>query len=130
VVAFITKHWAKMAVHGTTWETFEPGRGNESFSHAWSAHPVFHLMQILGGIRQTSPGWKTIDFDPTVIGDSLECTVPTPLGAIHSFWKRTGENVDVKWDIPKGMAGTSKLPGGASGSVAGKFSKTLKADSL
>lgn len=130
VVAFITKHWAKMAEHGTTWETFEPSRGNESFSHAWSAHPLFHLMQILGGIRQTAPGWKAMAFDPTFIGDSLQCTVPTPLGPIHTSWKREGEKVDVRLDIPKGMEGTYQLPGGAAGSVVGKLSKILKADRL
>jgi hypothetical protein len=103
VVPFIKKHWTKMAEHGTTWETFEPGRGNESFSHAWSAHPLFHLMQILGGIRQTAPGWKTIAFDPTFIGDSLECTVPTPLGPIHSSWKRRGDTCAVELRLPKGI---------------------------
>ena len=110
VVPFIKKHWTKMAEHGTTWETFEPGRGNESFSHAWSAHPLFHLMQILGGIRQTAPGWKAIAFDPTFIGDSLECTVPTPLGPIHSSWKRRGDTCAVELRLPKGItaAGTAK----------------------
>jgi hypothetical protein len=106
VVAFITKHWTKMAEHGTTWETFEPCLGNESFSHAWSAHPLFHLMQILGGIRQTSPGWKTIDFDPTFFGDSLECTVPTPLGPIRSSWKRKGGTCAVDLRLPKGITAT------------------------
>lgn len=110
IVPFIKKHWTKMAEHGTTWETFEPSRGNESFSHAWSAHPLFHLMQILGGIRQTAPGWKAIAFDPTFIGDSLECTVPTPLGPIHSSWKRRGDTCAVELRLPKGItaAGTAK----------------------
>ena len=106
VVAFITKHWVKMAEHGTTWETFEPGRGNESFSHAWSAHPLFHLMQIIGGIRQTAPGWKNISYDPTFLGDSLECTVPTPFGPIHSSWKRSGVKHDVELRLPKGITAT------------------------
>ena len=106
VVAFIKKHWTKMAEHGTTWETFEPMRGNESFSHAWSAHPLFHLMQILGGIRQTAPGWKTITFDPSFLGDSLECTVPTPLGPIQSSWKRQGEKYDVELKLPKSITAT------------------------
>jgi len=37
----------------------------ESFSHAWSAHPLYHLMEILGGVRQTGLAWKTISFAPT-----------------------------------------------------------------
>ncbi len=103
VVTFIKTHWAKMAEHGTTWETFEPGRGNESFSHAWSAHPLYHLMQILGGIRQTAPGWETISFDPTFIGDFLDCRIPTPHGPIQSTWKRQGESHEVELFLPKGI---------------------------
>jgi hypothetical protein len=103
VAAFIKKHWAKMAEHGTTWETFEPALGNESFSHAWSAHPLFHLMQILGGIRQTAPGWKRVTHDPCFVGDSLECTVPTPLGPIRSSWKRAGNEYEVHLKLPKGI---------------------------
>jgi hypothetical protein len=103
VAAFIKKHWAKMAEHGTTWETFEPVLGNESFSHAWSAHPLFHLMQILGGIRQTAPGWKRVTHDPCFVGDSLECTVPTPLGPIRSSWKRAGNEYEVHLKLPKGI---------------------------
>lgn len=103
VVAFITEHWTKMAEHGTTWETFEPGRGNESFSHAWSAHPLFHLMQIIGGIRQTSPGWKSVAYNPTFIGDSLECTIPTPLGPIQPSWKRVGKAYEAELRLPKGV---------------------------
>jgi hypothetical protein len=38
--------------------------------------------------------------------------------------------VDVRLDIPKGMDGTYQLPGGAAGSVVGKFSKILKTDRL
>jgi hypothetical protein len=53
-----------MAEHGTTWENFAPRRADESFSHAWSAHPLFHLMQTLGGVHQAAPAWKTINLRP------------------------------------------------------------------
>ena len=53
---------------------------------------------------------KSIDFDPTFIGESLECTVPTPLGPIRSSWKRTGENYNVKLQLPKGTTATPKRP--------------------
>jgi hypothetical protein len=78
-------------------------------ARGFQAHWPFDQLDVaahLGGIRQTAPGWKTIDFDPTVIGDSLECTVPTPLGPIRSSWKRTGENYDVKLQLPKGTTAT------------------------
>ncbi len=63
-------------------------------------------MQILGGIRQTTPGWKSISFDPTFLGDLLECTVPTPLGPIQSSWKRHEEKYDVELRQPEGITAT------------------------
>jgi hypothetical protein len=126
VIAFIKKHWTKMAEHGTTWETFEPGLGNESFSHAWSAHPIFHLMQILGGIRQTAPGWKAIAHEPLLLGESLECTVPTPHGPIISTWKRRGDTCAVELKLPKGVVASSRLPGHSGGSVRGSLSRKIK----
>ena len=126
VVAFIKKHWTKMAEHGTTWETFEPGRGNESFSHAWSAHPLFHLIRILGGIRQTAPGWKAIAHEPLLLGESLECTVPTPHGPIISSWRRRGDTCAVELKLPKGVVASSRLPGHSEGSVRGSLSKKIK----
>ena len=61
---------------------------------------------------------KSIDFDPTFIGESLECTVPTPLGPIRSSWKRTGENYDVKLQLPKGTTATRAGKDTGAGSLA------------
>lgn len=126
VVCFIKKHWAKMAEHGATWETFEPARGNESFSHAWSAHPLYHLMQILGGIRQTAPGWKRIAFEPVFLGESLKCSIPTPHGPIRSAWKRQGELCAVDLRLPKGITASYRLPGRLSGSRRGSLAKIIR----
>ncbi len=103
VVAFIRKKWVPMVQHGTTWENFHPKEGEESFSHAWSAHPLYHLMQILGGVTQTEAGWKKIKFSPTFDGDSAKIAIPTPLGPIRSHWKRSGNSLEMELEIPDGM---------------------------
>jgi alpha-L-rhamnosidase len=126
VVAFIKKHWVKMAEHGTTWETFAPALGNESHSHAWSAHPLFHLMQIIGGIRQTSPGWKTVSYTPSFIGDSLDCAIPTPQGLIRSQWKRTGNKLRIALSLPPKISASCRLPEGPEFLVRDALNHTIE----
>jgi hypothetical protein len=111
VIAFVKKYWLPMADHGTTWENFHPRRGDESHSHAWSAHPLYHLMQIMGGITQTGPGWREIAFRPTFYGDSCRTIVPTPQGAITSKWRKKGDHILVVLKIPKGIRAIVELPG-------------------
>lgn len=120
VVAFIRKHWKAMADHGTTWENFAPRRGDESHSHAWSAHPLYHLMQTVGGIRQTSAAWEKIIFSPTLDGDHGGATVPSPKGKISSSWKITAspETIAVTLTLPPGVSARIILPGRPASTVS------------
>lgn len=111
VVAFIREKWEPMVAHGTTWEVFDPKPGEESFSHAWSAHPLYHLMQILGGIRQTGAQWERVVFEPCFIGEHASVRVPTPRGPIDVAWKRAGAVVTVDLDLPEGVLADVSLPG-------------------
>ncbi|MES2310367.1 MAG: alpha-L-rhamnosidase C-terminal domain-containing protein, partial [Verrucomicrobiota bacterium] len=111
VIQSIRKHWSPMIPHGTTWENFSPKRGEWSFSHAWSSHPLYHFMQTIGGIRQTSPQWKSIDFHPHFEGSSAETIIPTPMGKIESRWEKVGNKIKVSLQIPKNVEATIILPG-------------------
>jgi hypothetical protein len=88
VVAFIRRHWQKMAAYGTTFEAYEESRIGESHSHAWSAHPLFHLMQTLGGVTQSETAWKKVRFAPVFIGKFAEARFPTPQGEIAARWQK------------------------------------------
>ena len=91
VVRFIQRRWKQMAEFGSCFENFDPrpkGRDMLSHSHAWSAHPLYLLMQILGGIRQTAPAWREITFQPVLLGDFAKVTIPTPHGVIHASWEK------------------------------------------
>lgn len=103
VVQCIRERWALMAEHGTTWETFAPVKGSESHSHAWSAHPLYHLIQTIGGITQTGAGWSEICFSPIFVGESASVVVPTPKGPIRSDWSRKGNLVKINLDLPQGI---------------------------
>jgi alpha-L-rhamnosidase len=110
VVAFIRRHWEPMIEHGTTWEQFHPKPGEESLSHAWSAHPLVHLSRALGGITQMAPAWKKILFRPAFIGKSANSTVPSPQGAIRSAWKRRDGVIHVTLSVPRGVRARIALP--------------------
>ena len=111
VVAYIKKRWLPMAEHGTTWEGFTPLRGAESHSHAWSAHPLFHLMQLVGGITQRSPAWKAINFKPVFIGTRNRTVIPSPHGPITGTWHRKGAKIFVEIKLPKKTKAHVNLPG-------------------
>jgi hypothetical protein len=65
----------------TVVEKPEPSRSD---CHAWGAHPRFHMMASLLGIRPTSPGFATATVRPELGGlDWAEGTVRTPLGPLH-----------------------------------------------
>jgi alpha-L-rhamnosidase len=111
VVAFIKKSWLPMVEHGTTWESFTPVRGNGSFSHAWSAHPLYHLMQTIGGIRQAGPAWSEVTFQPVFHGTHGKTAIPSPRGVISSEWRIRRGKIDVKLHLPTGVKARVKLPG-------------------
>jgi hypothetical protein len=127
VVRFIREKWTPMCDHGTTWETFAPRAGLESFSHAWSAHPLYHFMQTIGGIRQYSAAWKKIVFEPVFEGDSNDTVVPTPHGKIRSSWKRRGTQIEVRLALPDGVSATVHLPGQKRTTIQGSASWKLNA---
>lgn len=111
VTSFIKKFWLPMAEHGTTWENFTVRVAEESYSHAWSAHPLYHLMQTVGGISQSAPEWAEITFRPVFHGENSSVTVPTPRGPIRSEWKKVKGKVQVKLLLPKGVKARVELPG-------------------
>ncbi len=111
VVAFIKKHWLPMADHRTTWENFTPRRADESHSHAWSAHPLYHLMQTVGGIGQSAPIWNEITFRPVFHGNHSRTVVPTPHGSIRAEWSRVGAHIDIRLKLPIGIKARIYLPG-------------------
>jgi alpha-L-rhamnosidase len=95
VVLFIKRRWKPMAEFGSCFENFEarPADGDMlSHSHAWSAHPLYLLMQTLGGIRQTAPAWREISFELVTVGSFAEAIVPTPRGLIKAKWEKQTDN--------------------------------------
>ena len=128
VVDFIAKYWTPMAEHGTTWENYEPLPGDTSYSHAWSAHPLYHLAQTLGGLTQTAPAWRAVHFEPQFFTDTCSVRIPTPLGLIESSWKKTGARAEGELVLPKGATAQIKLPGQSARTVTKRFRWKVEAN--
>jgi alpha-L-rhamnosidase len=112
VVAHLRPRWAPMIAQGSTFELFQDHpQFPISHSHAWSAHPLFHLMGIVAGVRQTAAAWRRILFAPEFIGDSGGATVPTPAGPVISRWQREDSRIQVELRLPRGVTATGRLPG-------------------
>ena len=130
VVAHIRPHWEPMIAQGSTFELFQDHPEFPiSHSHAWSAHPLFHFMEIIGGIRQAAPAWRKIEFSPAFIGANGGATVPTPRGPVISAWTREGSRVHVSLALPRGVTATVRLPGRPALRVAGRHRWTVEEDS-
>ena len=88
----------------TAFENFGLRHSGISSSHAWSAHPLFLMPRILGGIRQTAPAWSKVSFNPLFIEDSGSIVWPTPRGKIRLEWKKLPDgSFEKKLDLPEGI---------------------------
>ncbi|MEM1213521.1 MAG: alpha-L-rhamnosidase C-terminal domain-containing protein [Planctomycetota bacterium] len=129
-VEHMARHWAGMAEQGGTWERFlPPGNGATSGSHAWSAHPIYHLPRLLNGVVPTAPGWTEIEFEPaieTTLCDTASARVPTPHGIIDTDWKRVDGVTHVSLNLPPGIIASVRLPGIEQTGVVGEHTWTCE----
>ena len=97
--------WRKMLALGlSTWaENPEPTRSD---SHAWSAHPTYDLLTIVGGIGPGSEGFKTVEITPH-LGDlkRASATMPTPRGLVMVKYARMGDQWNAVITLPPDLTG-------------------------
>jgi len=114
VVDCVERWWGDMIDRGLT--TCEEGwnatAGQGSLCHAWSAHPIVHLSNIMLGVRQTAPAWKEILFSPTFThAQTVKGKVATPHGPVGSEWRVTDGVARVTLKLPKEITARVELPG-------------------
>ncbi len=109
--AYLTRlvPWREMIRNGltTTPETPDPSRSD---SHAWSAHPNYHLLATVLGVRPDSPGFRTVAIAPALGALKwVEGRIPHPAGEIRMRLERVGA---------AGVKGLITLPPNISGNFA------------
>jgi len=85
IIEFIKRRWGKMVEEGATtcWEIWNPEPGYTSWCHAWSAHPVIHLLELIGGIKPSKKNWKKIKKRKQTFVDKLYISIKTENGYLE-----------------------------------------------
>ncbi|MBI4979349.1 MAG: alpha-L-rhamnosidase [Spirochaetes bacterium] len=117
VIEFIRRKWSPMIQTGTTWEGYDwsDGKGGGTVSHAWTAHPSFHFVNILAGVSQTAAAWEKVHFAPTFIPgiQQVKTLIPTPKGDITASWERNTGGITVRLAVPAGVNAEGMIGGRA-----------------
>jgi alpha-L-rhamnosidase len=113
--------WREMLRLGltTTLEEPEPSRSD---SHAWSAHPNYHLLTMVLGIRPAEPGFKSVIVAPA-LGELKRASgqVPTPAGLVTARFERRGTfGIAAHIELPPNVRGMFIWNGQASPLMAGQ----------
>jgi hypothetical protein len=85
-------------------ETFGETRSD---CHAWSAHPLFHYLTGVLGIRPGGMGFASVEIRPC-LGSLAKAsgTWPHPYGPIHVSLRQEGECLRATIELPQGLSGT------------------------
>jgi alpha-L-rhamnosidase len=103
--------WRELLPMGfSTWPEM-PG-DSRSDSHAWSAHPTYDLLTIVGGIHPGTPGFGTVRIAPEP-GDLKKLTIryPHPQGEIIAHYEIVGSALHAEITLPTGLTGTFEWRG-------------------
>lgn len=120
------KPWREMLARGLTTFAEEPDP-TRSDSHAWSAHPNYHMLALVAGIRPSAPAFTAVRIDPALGPlDAVEATIPHPDGEIRVQLERAGaEGLRGQVMLPDGLTGTFEWQGQTIGLSGGTQSITL-----
>ncbi len=93
----------------TTFEMPEPSRSD---CHAWGAHPVYHYLATLLGIRPAAPGFAVVRIEPQL--GPLEWArgaMVHPRGRITADLRREGGRLRGEIELPPGISGQLVVEG-------------------
>jgi hypothetical protein len=118
--------WRELLPMGfSTWPEM-PG-DSRSDSHAWSAHPTYDLLTIVGGVHPGTPGFRTVRIAPE-LGDLKRLTIryPHPLGEIVAHYEVTGSGLHAEITLPAGLSGIFEWQGKSHPLHGGKTTLDLR----
>lgn len=103
--------WYELVGQGfvTTPESFGNTRSD---CHAWSAHPLFHVVASIAGIRPAGFGFDSVHVQP-MLGPlrALDVTTPHPRGEIQATYRVDGPEVGATIDLRADVHGTLSAGG-------------------
>ena len=116
--------WGWQAEHGAT-SLWEEWNGKNSRNHIMYGDISAWMYQYLGGLRpmQETPGFRTMVIRPCFVKQLqwVKMSHKSPYGEIRTEWKRTGKQIECKFEIPKGCEADIVLPGKTVRNAEGSF---------
>ena len=105
VAAFSKKlnFWRELPARGfiTTPEAPDPGRSD---CHAWGAHPLWHMVASIAGIRPAAPGFARVRIAPAPgTFTSFRIRIRHPRGIIELALRRNAGRVQLTVNTPPGV---------------------------
>ncbi|MBC8078959.1 MAG: alpha-L-rhamnosidase [Gorillibacterium sp.] len=80
--------------------------------HAWSASPLYDLLNIVAGIGSGAPGFKKVLIEPTFNGfPFIRARMPHPQGELSLHLENEGERVQGWIELPLGLTGEFRWQG-------------------
>jgi hypothetical protein len=103
--------WFDLGKNGfvTPFEEPEPSRSD---CHGWGAHPLFHYLATVLGVRPGAVGFASVEVRPH-LGRLTEVrgSMPHPHGRVTVELRREGNGVRGKINLPHGVRGNFVLEG-------------------
>jgi alpha-L-rhamnosidase len=101
------KPWFTLLDEGyrTTPEIFGKTRSD---CHAWSAHPLYHYLTGIMGIRPAALGFARVEIIPQLVGypgDTAAASLAHPLGPVRVVYTRSGTVWKAEIELPEGLSG-------------------------
>ena len=99
--------WRDYANAGLKTPLEAPGRRARSDCHAWGAHPLYHLVTGVAGIRPDADGYAKVLVAPQPGGlGYVKAVAPTPKGMVGVDLSFDGGFASGRVSLPSGMEGT------------------------
>ena len=94
---------------------------DRSDCHAWSAHPSYYLLRLVGGIKPGDVGFQTVQITPHLGKlQQLKADMPHPKGRIAVEYQKTKKGLQARIILPAGMSGAFEWGGVKKGLTAGE----------
>ena len=105
----------------TMWEAWENSSCDtaRSHDHAFMGTVDDWLFSDVAGIQSTSPGFRTVQIDPSPVGSLTYASAyeTSPLGRVSSSWTRSGTNFTLTAQVPVGSRASVCVPAASAQSV-------------
>ena len=122
--------WGWQVAQGaqSLWENWN---GKDSRNHIMFGDISAWMYQYLGGIKPLpgTPGFSKFEIHPCFVKklDYAKATHKTQQGEIRCVWKRQGDSIQCRFDIPQGSCADIILPGESISNAQGSIESTVSA---